>query len=69
VQQTTAGSALYVDVLAAVIHHEAQHLDGASEADASRAEQQFFRSLIGKGTVPSASACAISRCSPVVGTR
>jgi hypothetical protein len=52
VQQATAGSALYVDVLAAVIHHEAQHLDGASEADASRAEQQFFRSLIGKGTVP-----------------
>jgi hypothetical protein len=35
-----------------VIHHEAQRLDGASEADASRAEQQFFRSLIGNGTVP-----------------
>jgi hypothetical protein len=52
VQQATFGSALYVDVLAAVIHHEARHLEGASEADASRAEQQFFRSLIGKGAVP-----------------
>ena len=35
----------YVAVLAAVIHHEAQHLNGASEPEARRAETAFFEAL------------------------
>ena len=38
-------------MLAAVIHHEAQHLAGASEAEARRAEFAFFQSLVSRGYV------------------
>jgi hypothetical protein len=45
------GKEFYVFVLAAVIHHEAQHLAGASEAEARRAEFAFFQSLVSRGYV------------------
>lgn len=51
VRQAAAGSDLHVSVLAAVIHHEARHLAGASEAEARRAELEFFRSLVVRGDV------------------
>jgi hypothetical protein len=51
VQRAAAGSDFDVCALAAVIHHEAQHLAGASEAEASRAELAFFQALIGHGRV------------------
>jgi hypothetical protein len=53
VMQAASGSDFYVTVLAAVIHHEAQHLRGASEAEARCAETAFFRALIDRGEVPS----------------
>ena len=52
VSRAAAGSALYVGVLAAVLHHEAQHLAGASEEEARRAELAFFHALIARGDVP-----------------
>jgi hypothetical protein len=52
VRRAAAGSDFYVYVLAAVIHHEAHHLKGASEAEARRAEIEFFRSVIDRGKVP-----------------
>jgi hypothetical protein len=53
VQAGASGSDFYVKVLAAVIHHEARHLEGASESEACRAEREFFRSLVARGDVPS----------------
>jgi hypothetical protein len=53
VQAGASGSDFYVKVLAAVIHHEARHLEGASESEACRAEMEFFRSLVARGEVPS----------------
>jgi hypothetical protein len=38
-------------VLAAVIHHEVQHLRGASESEARRAEWEFFQSLVARGRI------------------
>ena len=52
VQAGASGSDFYVKVLAAVIHHEARHLEGASESEACRAEMEFFRSLVAQGEVP-----------------
>lgn len=52
VRRAAAGSALYVGILAAVLHHEAQHLAGASEEEARRAELAFFHALIARGDVP-----------------
>jgi hypothetical protein len=52
VQAGASGSDFYVKVLAAVIHHEARHLEGASESEACRAELEFFRSLVDRGEVP-----------------
>ncbi len=52
VQAGASGSDFYVKVLAAVIHHEARHLEGASESEAGRAEMEFFRSLVAQGEVP-----------------
>jgi hypothetical protein len=49
--RAAGGSDLYVAVLAAVIHHEAQHLNGAPERDARRAETEFFEALISRGAV------------------
>ena len=46
VRRAVGGTEFYVVVLAAVIHHEAQHLAGASEAEARRAEFAFFQSLL-----------------------
>jgi hypothetical protein len=51
VRRAAAGSEFYVHVLAAVIHHEARHLEGASEAEARRAEVDFFRTLMARGDV------------------
>jgi hypothetical protein len=47
------GSVLHVAVLAAVIHHEAEHLRGGDEDAARRAELTFFESLILRGLVDS----------------
>lgn len=52
VRRAAAGSALHVGILAAVLHHEAQHLAGASEEEARRAELTFFNRLIARGEVP-----------------
>lgn len=51
VRRAVEGTEFYVVVLAAVIHHEAQHLAGASEAEARRAEYAFFQSLVSRGYV------------------
>lgn len=51
VQQAAAGADAYVIVLAAVLHHEAQHVKGATEADARRAEVEFFQSRVRRGDV------------------
>lgn len=50
-REAAAGSTLYVGVLAAVLHHEARHLSGASETEARRAELAFFNRLISLGKV------------------
>lgn len=42
----------YAHLLAAVIHHELQHLAGATEADARRAEAAFVRACVDRGTLP-----------------
>ena len=52
VRRAAAGSDFHVHVLAAVIHHEARHLAGASEAEARRDELAFFRALVARGSVP-----------------
>lgn len=52
VRLAAAGSDFHVHVLAAVIHHEARHLKGASEAEARSAEMEFFRSMVDRGQVP-----------------
>jgi hypothetical protein len=41
-----------IDILAAVIRHEQEHLRGASEEQARRAERAFFQTLIRAGRVP-----------------
>lgn len=51
VRRAAGGSAFHLSVLAAIIHHEAQHLAGASEAEARRAELAFFRGLVARGEV------------------
>ncbi len=49
-----AGDDLYIGILAAVIQHELEHLRGATEAEARRAERDFFQRLILAGHVPTA---------------
>jgi hypothetical protein len=49
-----------VEELAAVIHHEARHLAGDSEAEARRAERQFLKAIAGKG---------LTRYEPLAGFR
>jgi hypothetical protein len=51
VQRAAAGTDAYVVVLAAVLHHEAQHVNGANEADARLAEAEYFRSRVRRGDV------------------
>jgi hypothetical protein len=58
VQAGASGSDFYVKVLAAVIHHEARHLEGASESEACRAEMEFFRALVARGEVPAVTGLA-----------
>lgn len=41
-----------IAILATVIRHEQEHLRGANEQDARRAERDFFRRLIQGGRVP-----------------
>jgi hypothetical protein len=53
VRRAAEGSDLHVGVLAAVIHHEVQHLHGASEREARRAEREFFDALVARGQIAS----------------
>ena len=46
------GAALDVGILAAVIHHELEHLRGAGEPEARRSERAFFQGLVRDGRVP-----------------
>jgi hypothetical protein len=46
VARAASGVDLDVLVLAAVIHHEARHLAGATEAEARHAELAFFRAAV-----------------------
>ena len=45
------GSRLSLAVLAAVVHHEMQHLEGRSEAQARAAERDLFTRLMDEGVV------------------
>lgn len=51
VQAAAGGSSTHVALLAAVIHHEMQHLGGASETEARRAERDLFARLTERGVV------------------
>lgn len=51
VARAAAGDEVDVIALAAVLHHEAQHLRGASEADARRAETAFFKSELRRARI------------------
>jgi hypothetical protein len=51
-ERALIGADLDVAILAAVIHHERQHLRGAGEREARRSERVFFQSLILAGCVP-----------------
>ena len=53
-ERALGGADLDIGILAAVIQHELEHLRGASEADARRAERDFFQRLIVTGQVPAA---------------
>ena len=53
VERALVGTDLDVAILAAVIHHEREHLRGAAESEARRSEREFFQSLIRAGHVPS----------------
>jgi hypothetical protein len=46
------GRQIDIAILAIVIRHEQEHLRGAKEQDARRAEQDFLRRLIRDGRVP-----------------
>jgi hypothetical protein len=50
-QQATHGNDFYVSVLAAVIVHEFEHLNGGDEQSARAAERRFFEGLIAQGHV------------------
>jgi hypothetical protein len=49
--QASRGVDFYIKVLAAVILHEVQHVEGASESEARRVEAEFFQGLIARGLV------------------
>lgn len=51
-EKALVGADLDVAILAAVIQHELEHLRGAGEAQARRAEKEFFQRLVFKGHVP-----------------
>ncbi len=51
-ERALLGADLDVGILAAVIHHELEHLRGAGEPEARRSEREFFQSLILAGRVP-----------------
>jgi hypothetical protein len=51
-ERALLGAALDVGILAAVIHHELEHLRGGGEPEARRSEREFFQSLILGGQVP-----------------
>ena len=52
VDNAMTGQDLHVAILAAVIHHELAHLQGAGEPEARRSEREFFQSLVFGGRVP-----------------
>lgn len=52
VRNAIRGRAIDIAILAVVIRHEQEHLRGAKEPEARRAEQDFFRRLIKDGRVP-----------------
>jgi hypothetical protein len=53
VRDAAGGSELHVFMLAAVIHHEARHLAGATEDEARRSELAFFEALVTRTRSPS----------------
>ena len=53
VEKAIAGREIDIAILAAVIRHEQEHLAGAGEPDARKAEREFFQSLVFTGRVPS----------------
>ncbi len=54
-REAMRGTEPYAQMLAAVIVHEARHLEGGTESEARDAESQFFARLIARGLVPKAS--------------
>jgi hypothetical protein len=50
-RDASRGADFWVKVLAAVILHELRHVEGATEAEARRAEADFFNGLIEQGHV------------------
>lgn len=52
VRNAIRGRAIDIAILATVIRHEQEHLRGADEDQARRAERDFFRTLIQAGRVP-----------------
>ena len=52
VERAMAGRDIDIAILAAVIRHEIEHLRGAGEREARRAEREFFQRLIFTGKVP-----------------
>lgn len=52
IENAIRGRDLDIAILAMVIRHEQEHLRGAREREARRAEQEFFRQLIRDGRVP-----------------
>ena len=52
VENALGGKDIDVAILAAVIHHELQHLAGRTETEARRAEHDFFQRLVFAGHVP-----------------
>jgi hypothetical protein len=51
VRRAVEGSRLFLAVLASVLHHEHQHLQGRDEQSARRAERQMFEALMARGDV------------------
>lgn len=51
VRRAVEGSRLFLAVLASVLHHEHQHLQGRDEQSARRAERLMFEALMARGDV------------------
>jgi hypothetical protein len=51
VRRAVKGSRLFLAVLASVLHHEHQHLQGRDERSARRSERLLFEALMARGAV------------------